>query len=192
MTEMDDTVPEASAAWLEARFGKGSLWRPAAADLPAELTHQGTRDFLTTTGFPAVNIDIINFDSTDLLSEDGDALYLFDADELYGYRYPDDESPPENFCLSFGTRGDQKLMLDCESGGIDHYDPNGWDHGAGYKGQAASSLPDLAVLLGLIAERCDELASSEHEVRATAVAKLREDMRDHDPAIDDSPFWDGV
>ncbi|MFF8369605.1 SUKH-4 family immunity protein [Streptomyces lydicus] len=164
-------VPD--AAWLAARFGADALWRPAEDELPAELTDAATREFLTTVGFPAVVIDVINFDTTHLRADDGEALHPFDADELYGNRYPDDDSPPVNFCFTVGTWGDQMLMLDADSGGIDHYDPNGWDHGAGFKGAAAWSLPDLAVHLGLIAARADELGSDDEAVAHAAVGGRR-------------------
>ena len=171
------------------RVGAGSLWRPAEAELPEELTHQQTREFLTTVGFPAVRIDAIGFDATHLRADDGDALHPFDADELYGERYPDDDSPPVNFCFSVGSCGDQMLMLDGGLGDIDHYDPNGWDHGAGARGAAASSLPDLAALLGLIAERSDELEAADRAVARAAVAAVRELMCRHDAAVKESPFW---
>ncbi|WP_327687797.1 SUKH-4 family immunity protein [Streptomyces tubercidicus] len=190
MSTTDQDIPQVpDAAWLEQRFGTGALWRPTGAELPAELTDQQTREFLTTVGFPAVRIDAIGFDATHLRDDDGDALHPFDADELHGERYPDDDSPPVNFCFSVGSCGDQMLMLGGELGGIDHYDPNGWDHGAGYKGAAASSLPDLAVLLGLIAERSDELDSDDQATARAAVAALRELMCRHDAAVEDSPFW---
>ncbi|MEU9125715.1 hypothetical protein AB0C96_38855 [Streptomyces sp. NPDC048506] len=79
-----------------------------------------------------------------------------------------------------------------EHGGIDHYDPNGWDHGAGYKGAAAWSLPDLAVVPGLIAERRDELDADDAQVRRTAATELRTRMRAHDATVDESPFWEQV
>ncbi|MFF8897979.1 SUKH-4 family immunity protein [Streptomyces lydicus] len=180
-------VPD--AAWLAARFGADALWRPAESELPEELTHAETREFLTTVGFPAVMIGVIGLDTRHLRADDGEALYAFDADELYGNRYPDDDSPPVNFCFSIGTWADQMLMLDAGSGGIDHYDPNGWDHGSGYKGAAAWSLPDLAVHLGLIAARADELGSDDEAVAQAAAAALRTRMRRHDATVDESPFW---
>lgn len=189
-TEDAPLVPD--AGWLEARFGAGSLWRPAAADLPEELVHRESREFLTTVGFPAVLIDVIGFDATHLLAEDDDPLHAFDADELYGNRYPDDDSPPVNFCFSVGSWSDQMLMLDGRHGGVNHYDPNGWDHGAGYKGLAAWSLPDLAVLLGLIAECREELDADDDAVRAAAAVGVLDRMRVHDAVVGESPFWEAV
>jgi hypothetical protein len=191
MTTTDRTPPRVpDAAWLEARFGSGSLWRPDEAALPAELTHQGAREFLTTVGFPAVRIGPIGFDSTHL--RDPGEPHAFDADELYGERCPDDDSPPENFCFSLGSRYGDMLMLDAAAGGIDHYDPSGWDHGEGLKGTVASSLPSLAVLLGLLAERVGAIDATGGEARAKAVEELREEMTGFDLYVEDAPFWDEV
>lgn len=176
------------AAWLEARLGEGSLWRPDEAALPAELTHAGSREFLLKVGFPAVRLGAMDIDTTHLRDEDG--LEPFDADELYGRRYPDDDSPPKNFCFTAVVAGDQQLMLDADDGGITHYDPNGWDHADGWQGPAADSLPRLAVLLGVIAEFSDALESDDDAVRAAAVTDLRERMIDLDGNVDDSKFWD--
>jgi len=193
MTTTEETPPRVpDTAWLEARFGAGSLWRPAEADLPAELTDPASREFLTTVGFPAVTIDAIRFDSTHL--RDAERRHTFDADELYGRRYPDDHSPPENFCFCFGTHYEDMLMLAGALGDIDHYDPNGWDHGEGWKGTVASSLPSLAVLLGLLAERAEaiEAIEDDEEARAEAAGELRARMTAVDPSVEDAPFWDEV
>ncbi|MEV3935930.1 SUKH-4 family immunity protein [Glycomyces sp. NPDC049804] len=181
-------VPE--RAWLEARFGADSLWRPAAADLPPELTDEASREFLTTIGFPAATIDLIAFRSTSLA--DGEAMHAFDADELFGRRQPDDDAPPSTFCFWVGTWWDQELMLDAATGGVDHYDPSGWDHGEGYQGPAAASLAALAGQLGLLSERREALASDDTEVRDAAVADLRDRLREFDAAADESSFWNAV
>ncbi|MEU6371163.1 hypothetical protein ABZ876_37130 [Streptomyces sp. NPDC046931] len=178
------------AVWLEERLGEGSLWRPDEAGLPAELTHAGSREFLLTVGFPVVHLDTVGIDTRHLRDEDG--LQPFDADEIYGERYPDDDSPPTNFCFTVATWYDQHLMLDAANGGITHYDPNGWDHGAGWKGPAADSLPDLAVLLGLIAESSNALESADDAVRAATITELRERMIGQDLNVDDSAFWDEI
>ncbi|MDI3405062.1 SUKH-4 family immunity protein [Streptomyces cavernicola] len=184
------TVPETpDAAWLEERFGEGSLWRPQEADLPAELTDRKSREFLLTVGFPAVRLDVVGIDTTSLRDEG--ALEPFDADELYGNRRPDDDTPPENFSFFLAARSDQHLMLD-DHGGITHYDPNGWDHARGWKGPAAASLPSLAALLGLIAESADSLdRSTEEGRRSAAIADLQERMIAHDVDVD-SDFWNEV
>lgn len=185
-----DTPLIPDAVWLEERLGKGSLWRPDEAGLPAELTHAESREFLLTVGFPAVRLGAAGIDTRHLRSEG--PLEAFDADEIYGERYPDDDSPPENFCFTVATWYDQHLMLDAADGGITHYDPNGWDHGAGWKGPAADSLPRLAALLGLIAEAGDALDCADDTARAAAVTALRERMIGHDLYVDDSAFWDEI
>ncbi|MFF5448748.1 SUKH-4 family immunity protein [Streptomyces sp. NPDC012888] len=182
--------PAPDAAWLEERLGEGSLWRPDEAALPAELTDAATRRFLLTVGFPTVHLDVAGLDTRHLRDEDG--LEPFDADEIYGNRYPDDDSPPENFSFTALTWGDQHLMLEAADGGITHYDPNGWDHGAGWQGAAADDLPSLAVLLALIAESSEALESSDDTVRTAAAAALRERMTAHDLNVDGSAFWDMV
>ncbi|WP_031478110.1 SUKH-4 family immunity protein [Streptomyces bicolor] len=186
----NDTPLIPDAVWLEERLGDGSLWRPDETALPAELTHGPSREFLLTVGFPAVHVDIVGIDTRHLRDEDG--LEPFDADEIYGERYPDDDSPPTNFCFTVATWYDQHLMLGAADGGITHYDPNGWDHAAGWKGPAADDLPVLAVLLGLIAEAGDALGSADDAVRATAVTELRERMIGQDLNVDDSEFWDEI
>lgn len=186
----NDTPLIPTAVWLEERLGGGSLWRPDEAGLPVELTHGRSREFLLTVGFPAVRLDVVGIDTRHLRGEDG--LEPFDADEIYGERYPDDDSPPKNFCFTVATWYDQHLMLDAADGGITHYDPNGWDHGAGWKGPAADSLPLPAVLLGLIAESGDALESADDAVRAAAITDLRKRMNGLDLYVDDSAFWDEV
>ncbi|WP_349017202.1 SUKH-4 family immunity protein [Streptomyces luteolus] len=184
----DHDLPQVpDAAWLEQRLGRGCLWRPQEADLPAELTDSESREFLLTVGFPAVRLAAVDIDTTHLRGED--ALHPFDADELYGERYPDDDSPPKNFCFTVALSSDQHLMLDAGDGGISHYDPNGWDHAAGWKGLAAASLPSLAVLLGLMAESGEALESTDDEQRRAAAMQLRERMIAHDVDVD-SEFWD--
>ncbi|MEU6577142.1 hypothetical protein [Streptomyces sp. NPDC046805] len=129
-------------------------------------------------------------DTSHLRDEDG--LDPFDADEIYGERYPDDDSPPTNFAFTMATWYDLNLMLGAAAGGITHYDPNGWGHGAGWKGPAADSLPHLAVLLALIAEASTALESADDAVGAAAATELRRRMIGHDLNVDDSAFWDKI
>ncbi|WP_257232117.1 hypothetical protein [Streptomyces sp. Rer75] len=58
----------------------------------------------------------------------------------------------------------------------------------------ASSLPSLAVLLGLLAERAEAIDAIEddEEARAEAVGKLRAEMTAFDGYMEDAPLWDGV
>ncbi|MGA4803355.1 SUKH-4 family immunity protein [Streptomyces lavendulocolor] len=188
--ENDDTPLTPDAAWLEARLGEGSLWRPDEPGLPAELTHAGTREFLRTVGFPAVRLDAVGIDTSHL--RDADSRIPFDSDEIYGNRYPDDDSPPKNFSFTIALYGDQHLMLEAGDGGITHYDPNGWDHADGWQGPAAESLPSLAVLLALMAEASPALESPDDAIREAAAARLRARMIAHDPDVDGCGFWDEV
>ncbi|MFJ8630875.1 SUKH-4 family immunity protein [Streptomyces sp. NPDC093568] len=186
----NDTPRTPDAQWLEERLGEGSLWRPDEACLPAELTDAESREFLLTVGFPAVDLDIVGIDTRHLL--ESDEPRPLDSDEIYGNRYPDDDSPPKNFSFTMALWGDQHLMLDAADGGITHYDPNGWDHGDGWKGPAADSLPNLAVLLALIAESSTALNTEDDGLRAAAATELRRRMIAHDACVDDSEFWDEI
>ncbi|MFF5933290.1 hypothetical protein [Streptomyces sp. NPDC012508] len=186
----DDIPLVPDAAWLEERLGVGSLWRPDEAALPAELTDTESRKFLLTVGFPAVRLGIVGIETRHLRGRGG--MEPFDADEIYGRRYPDDDSPPTDFCFTVAMRGDQHLMLDAADGSITHYDPNGWDHGAGWQGPAAENLPTLALLLGMIAESSNALESTDDAVRRTALADLRALMIDWEPYTGDSAFWSSV
>ncbi|MGR3931642.1 hypothetical protein [Streptomyces sp. BRA346] len=58
----------------------------------------------------------------------------------------------------------------------------------------ASSLPSLAVLLGLLAERAEaiEAVEDDEEARAEAVGELRARMTAFDAYVEDTPFWDEV
>ena len=107
--QSNDTPLIPDAVWLEERLAEGSLWRPDEAGLPAELTDARSREFLLTVGFPAVHLDVVGIDTRHLRDED--PLEPVDADEIYGERYPDDDSPPKNFCFTVATRYDQHLML---------------------------------------------------------------------------------
>lgn len=150
MDELMAAAQNPTAEWLESCFGVGSLWRPAEADLPERLEHEGTRKFLTTVGFPSVRIDgfleFVDFDSSRLKTE---GPWAEDPDELFGKRTPDDDSPPTKYAFEFGQCQEFSLMVDGKVGCVDLYDPNGWDHAAGYAGEAHSSLQALAGALGL-------------------------------------------
>jgi hypothetical protein len=187
--------------WLEDRFGTGSLWKPKDSDIPPALTHSGTRNFLTAVGFPAIKLQCADFDSTHLTKEVV-PLEPYDADELYGERYPDDDSPPTNFCFHFGSVNEWMVMVEGEDGFVSHYDPSGWDHAEGYQGMIAGSLRGFAVLLGMLAEASewldmvtDRLSEEKdiEEVRNSILNKLRERMEEYDDCVEEgSKFWDDV
>ncbi|MFI7007166.1 SUKH-4 family immunity protein [Streptomyces sp. NPDC050145] len=136
-----------SAAWLESCFGAGSLWRPSPAGLPAALTHEPTRAFLTEIGVPAVRPEAVDYDSAKLPEE---GMWEADPDELFGERYPDDDSPPSRYSYCIGMWGVLHLMVSGDSGTVEVYDPDGWDHAAGYGGYAADSVPEFLIALGVV------------------------------------------
>ncbi|KAE8422595.1 SUKH-4 immunity protein-domain-containing protein [Aspergillus pseudocaelatus] len=194
-------TPSPDKAWLEDRFGAGSLWQPEESDIPSALTDSETRTFLTTVGFPAVKLRCAYFDSTHLTKDTG-FLEPYDADELYGERYPDDDSPPTNLCFHFGSVGEWMMMVSGEDGDVSHYDPAGWDHADGYQGMIAGSLESFAVLLGMLAEVAerpymvsDGLSEDEEreEARKAILDRLRERMVEYDSSVEKgSKFWDEV
>lgn len=189
MDELMAAAQNPTAEWLESCFGVGSLWRPAEADLPERLEHEGTRKFLTTVGFPSVRIDgfleFVDFDSSRLKTE---GPWAEDPDELFGERTPDDDSPPTKYAFEFGRCQEFSLMVDGEVGCVDLYDPNGWDHAAGYAGEAHSSLQTLAGALGLAAQFAQRFEGPEP---LSALAEFRTAIGKLDPLVE-STLWEKV
>ncbi|MEV8308881.1 hypothetical protein AB0P36_16395 [Streptomyces flavidovirens] len=142
-------------------------------------------------GFPALRIECIDFDSADLPEE---GPWEEDPDELFGRRYPDDDTPPTSYCYSYsysysyGTYGEYHLLVHGDTGDVDVYDPNGWDHAAGYAGWAVSSLPKLAGALGLLKLYEDRLTGAEPAKARYELPLLVEQLE----ATWDSTFWEHV
>ncbi|WP_050514082.1 MULTISPECIES: SUKH-4 family immunity protein [Streptomyces] len=176
---------EPTAEWLESIFGAGALWRPTEDELPERLEHAETRTFLTEVGFPSVHLAFVDYDSTDLAQE---GLWAEDPDELFGNRYPDDDSPPKSYAYGMGESLNYSLMLMGNTGSISLYDPNGWDHAAGYAGHVADSLPLLAGALGLLASYEDRLFGGDHEA---VLHELRELIDEIDP-VEGCRFWEEI
>ncbi|MGW7446294.1 SUKH-4 family immunity protein [Kitasatospora sp. NPDC054795] len=146
--ELTAAVRNPGAAWLESCFGPGTLWRPEPAALPERLTSEEARAFLSEVGVPAVELEFLGFDATKL---PGRGMWEADLDELFGERTPDDDTPPSNWGYCVGRFDDQHLMVAGDTGAVRIYDPNGWDHGSGYGGRAADSLPGVIGALALLA-----------------------------------------
>ncbi|KAF7591413.1 hypothetical protein BBP40_001574 [Aspergillus hancockii] len=184
-----------SKRWMEAHFGVHSLWQPIESDLPANLTDVATRSFLTAVGFPAIKLRAIGWDSTHLKTSVG-PLDAWDADELYGLRCPDDDSPPVNFAFHLGSVDQWMVMVGGEDGDVAHYDPDGWDHADGYQGLIATSLGRFAGLLWMLSEvvqRLGPIPDEEEEAWKAVMAKLRERMIEYDDCVEEgSKFWDGI
>jgi len=169
--------------WLASVFGADTLWRPTEA--PAALVHTGTLDFLRTVGFPAVTLDLADLDSTKLLAGD---IWEADADEIFGRRYPDDDSPPTELCYAFAVYGGEyHLMVDGKSGTVDVYDPSGWDHAEGHAGHAFDGVGELAGAIGLLARFEPRF---EGDGAAAALAELRAAVEEL--GWSDSVFWEWV
>lgn len=187
---------------METHFNASSMWLPKTSDLPSNLTDDTTREFLTTVGFPAMKLSVIGWDSTTLKDSAGENLQEFDADELYGLRYPDDDSAPTNFAFHIGSVDTSMVMV----GGVDedvvHYDPDGWDHGDGHQGLVATSLGRLVVLLWMLAEVVERPGmdimsgmpdeEEEDELGEKVLGRLRERMIEYDDCVEDSKLWDGI
>ncbi|MER7767406.1 hypothetical protein [Kitasatospora sp. NPDC096140] len=144
--ELLDAARHPTAAWLESCFGPGTLWRPEV--LPERLESPAARAFLTEVGLPAVGLDFVGFDATDLPKR---GMWEADLDDLFGNRTPDDETPPSNWGYCVGTFDEWHLMVDAGSGAVKIYNADGWDHARGYGGWAADSLPAVIGALGLLA-----------------------------------------
>ncbi|KAJ5869602.1 hypothetical protein N7455_004543 [Penicillium solitum] len=190
-------------SWLEAHFGAGSLWKPTESELPARLTDAATRRFLTTVGFPLVQCTGIQWDPSGLKKsvDAGVELYAYDADEIFGRRWADDDSPPVNFCYNFGcVGGDVVVMVDAEDGLIIHYDLGGYGDQAD-RGLIAGSLPSLLVLLGtinMVIKRIGEApqglsCEAFENLRRTIFCQVYKIMADYDDCFEgDSRFWNGL
>jgi hypothetical protein len=179
---------------MATHFGVDWVWQPQEPDLPVNLTDETTRAFLLDVGFPAVKLKVIGWDSTHLKKDDG-PLEAWDADELYGLRYPDDDSPPDNFAFLFGSTDEWMVMVGGEDGAVVHYDPDGWDHADGYQGLVATSLLHLAVLLWMLADVAQRLQitpDEEEEAWQVVLSTLKERMIEYDDCVEGSKFWDGM
>ncbi|MFI0259965.1 SUKH-4 family immunity protein [Streptomyces sp. NPDC017056] len=174
-----------TAEWLESIFGAGSLWRPTEDELPERLEDEESRTFLTRVGFPAIHLDFIDFNSTGLAKA---GPWSEDPDELFGNRYPDDDSPPKSYAYGMGDSLGYSLMLLGNTGSVALYDPNGWDHAAGYAGHVADSLPLLAGALGLLASYEDRLFGDDHEA---VLHELRELIDEIEP-VEGCRFWEEI
>ncbi|MFD0363440.1 hypothetical protein ACFQZZ_18490 [Nocardia sp. GCM10030253] len=166
--------------WLAAQVGAGALWRPA--DLPERLEHAESRAFLTEVGFPAVAVDGEWFDSADLPEK---GMWEADPDELFGRRYPDDDSPPAKYAYGLGEfYGEMTLMLDGETGVVQVYAPSGWDHGEGDQGVAFASVREAAGAVALMAGLAARLEGPDSD---EAARELISAIRAHEWA--ESTYW---
>ncbi|WP_316525631.1 SUKH-4 family immunity protein [Kitasatospora brasiliensis] len=175
-----------TAAWLESCFGPGTLWRPAPGELPERLTSPGARAFLSEVGVPAVELDFVGFDATGLPER---GMWEADLDELFGERTPDDDTPPSNWGYCVGTFGERHLMVAGDSGAVRIYNPDGWDHGDGYGGWAADSLPALVGALALLARLEERIREGDAKAALDEFAVL---LRESGQGPDDSDLWDGL
>ncbi|OJJ04004.1 hypothetical protein ASPVEDRAFT_43452 [Aspergillus versicolor CBS 583.65] len=198
ITDNTEGTESPDKAWLEDHFGPGSLWQPDESEFPPELADAATRTFLTTVGFPVIDLRRTGYHSTHL-SKAERRLEPYDSDELYGRRTPDDDSPRTDFCFHFGSVWEWMVMVDGENGEVCLYDPGGWDHGAGYQGLVAFSVDIFAMLLGMMAGVVEDLDAAMdvfgedegEEVRRAVLDALRERMAEYDYCFSEGcKFWD--
>ncbi|KAF4211827.1 hypothetical protein CNMCM5878_002028 [Aspergillus fumigatiaffinis] len=189
--------------WLKAHFGADCFWKPTESQLPAKLADTDTREFLTITGVPSVICPLTGWDSTHLKKDEeaGEELYAWDADEIFGRRYPDDDSPPTNFCYFIGEAGCTMAMVDAETGWVLNYDQGGFGMNAD-GGVIADSVPSLLVLLGTMemtvarmgevpSDLSDEAIDKYENIRHVVLVALREIMTEYDGSVEEgSRFWD--
>ncbi|MFD8754808.1 hypothetical protein ACFV0O_28050 [Kitasatospora sp. NPDC059577] len=173
-----------TAAWLESCFGPGALWRPET--LPERLKDRGTREFLAGVGLPAVEVDLVDYDATGLPER---GMWEADLDELFGNRTPDDDTPPSTWGYCVGTFGELHMMVDAESGTVQIYDPNGWDHASGHRGEAAGSLPGLIGALALLARFDGRIRNGEAKSALDEFVALLEELGQ---GPEDSELWSDV
>ncbi|MGW3076610.1 MULTISPECIES: SUKH-4 family immunity protein [unclassified Kitasatospora] len=190
MTTPDAELPAAAgnptAAWLESCFGPGTLWRPEPGALPERLTSKAARAFLTEVGVPAVELDFLGFDATGLPER---GMWEADLDELFGERTPDDDTPPSNWGYCVGTFGERHLMVSGDTGTVRIYHPDGWDHGDGYGGWAADSLPGLVGALALLARLEERICGGDAKAALDEFAAL---VRELGQGPDESDLWSGL
>ncbi|MFE3183358.1 SUKH-4 family immunity protein [Streptomyces violascens] len=183
-TEFLAAARNPTAEWLESCFGPGVLWRPIPESLPEGLEHAGTRAFLAEVGIPARRNRFTGFDGKDL-PENG--LWEADPDEIFGRRYPDDDTPPESYAYCVGLVNELHLMVDGITGSVEAYDPNGWDHAAGHVGYVADSVPQALAAFALLARYEERFDDGD----ALALAEFTELLEQLGLEPDDE-FWQNV
>ncbi|MFE4975119.1 SUKH-4 family immunity protein [Kitasatospora sp. NPDC056651] len=175
-----------TAAWLESCFGPGTLWRPEPGALPERLTARGARAFLSEVGVPAVELDFVGFDATGL---PGRGMWEADLDELFGERTPGDDTPPGNRGFCVGTFHERHLMVSGDTGAVRIYHPDGWDHGEGYGGRAADSLPALVGALALLARSEERIREGDAKAALDGFEAL---VRELGQGPEESELWAGL
>ncbi|MCU7826349.1 hypothetical protein [Kitasatospora sp. DSM 101779] len=175
-----------TTAWLESCFGPNTVCRPTGAELPEELGNAGVRDFLTAVGVPAVRLSLVDWGSAGLPQK---GMWAEDPDELYGDRTPDDDSPPVCPAYGIGTYGLKHRMVRGDTGVVEIYDPEGWDHARGYGGHAAGTLPEPVGALGLLARWEARLTGEEADAARTEFTSRLVALGQ---GPDDSSLWDNL
>ncbi|MBV6697743.1 SUKH-4 family immunity protein [Kitasatospora aureofaciens] len=184
-TDLSAVTRNPTAEWLESHFGQGTLWRPSPESLPEGLEDAETRAFLTEIGIPAVHNAFTGFDG-ESLPERG--LWEADPDEIFGRRYPDDDTPPDGYAYCVGLVNELHLMVDGVCGSVEAYDPNGWDHAAGHAGYVAESVPQALAAFAVLARYEERFDDGD----ATALAEFTGLLEQLGLDLDEYDFWQNV
>ncbi|MFI6475669.1 SUKH-4 family immunity protein [Streptomyces sp. NPDC050516] len=174
-----------TAEWLESCFGPGTLWRPSPQSLPEGLEHARTRAFLSEVGIPATRNRFTGFDGMELPER---GLWEADPDEIFGRRYPDDDTPPDGYAYGVGLVNGLHLMVDGGTGSVEAYDPNGWDHAAGHVGHVADSASQALAAFALLARYEERFDGGD----VTALTEFTELLEELGLYLDDYDFWQNV
>ncbi|MEU8783654.1 SUKH-4 family immunity protein [Streptomyces sp. NPDC048637] len=166
-----------SRAWLEAAFGDRACRVLLESQLPAGITAEGARRFLTTTGLPALS-DQLPFMSTVDLRESG----------LVESPWPEDTQEPESggpfYILGAWTGG--KVLLDGTTGAVLQ------DGETGYQSTTlASSLRQFCILIRLYCGLLISNFHTPHEYR-DARNSVRSWADEIDSAVADADHWEQV
>ncbi|MDQ8707000.1 SUKH-4 family immunity protein [Streptomyces sp. LHD-70] len=163
--------------WMEATFGPGTCHPVSANDLPADLTHAGTRRFLTEAGLPALSAQL-PFVSTADLSET----------TLLRTSWPDEDVPPPSAGPFFrvGEWVEAQVLLDGSTGVVYQ------DCSTAYETVTlASGLRQLCILLRLYHEFLISDFTTIFE-RRDALRSFRRWANAIDPATEDADHWEHV
>ncbi|MFC9237427.1 SUKH-4 family immunity protein [Streptomyces decoyicus] len=166
-----------SQSWLEATFGRHTCRVLEESRLPAGLSEETARHFLTTTGLPALP-DQLPFMSTVDLQESG----------LVDVPWPEDTEQPQRdgpfYALGEWTGG--TILLDGTTGAVVQ------DGSTGYASTTfATSLRQFCVLIRLYHELLISNFNTPHEYR-DARNSVRAWAEEIDAAVPDADHWEHV
>ncbi|MFC8248201.1 SUKH-4 family immunity protein [Streptomyces chartreusis] len=164
-------------AWLESSFGPRTCRVLSEDELPSGLTHSGSREFLTSVGWPSLTDQLPFVHTADLAKT-----------RLAEVSWPDDMDPPESegpfYYLAEWTGG--SVLLDGGTGAVVQ------DYSTGYSSFTLSTgLRQFCTLLRLYHEFLTSPFNTPAE-RADARRSLWQWAEDIDSATEDADHWEHV